>query len=178
MSLYVQLAKSAIEEYVRNGKIISVPENLPTEFYEKKCGVFVSLHKGKELRGCIGTYSPAHKNLAEEIIMNAVAACSRDTRFDPITSEDIPLLFVEVSLLSAPEKISGFGGLHPKKYGIVVKCADGRCGLLLPALDGIDSIEQQFSIACQKGGINPNFDKAFEIYRFEVKKYSDENTNT
>jgi len=171
MNLYTQLARSAIEEYTKNGKITDVPDNLPPEFYENKHGVFVSIHKGKELRGCIGTYLPAHKNLAEEIILNAVAACSRDHRFSPVTFSELPELKIEVSLLSPPEKIGSPEELNPKKYGVIVKCSDGRCGLLLPDLEGVDDMQQQLSIACQKGGIDPNRDKNFEIFRFEVKKY-------
>lgn len=172
MSQYVQLAKSAIEEYIKYGKIIDIPENLPPEFYEKKCGVFVSIRNGKELRGCIGTYLPTHKNLAEEIILNAVAACSRDSRFSPIAAEELPTLSIEVSLLNEPEKISSLEELDPKKFGVIVKCSDGRCGLLLPDLEGIDSAEQQLSIACQKAGINPSSKKRLDLYRFSVEKYS------
>ncbi|MDD5489182.1 MAG: AmmeMemoRadiSam system protein A [Candidatus Moranbacteria bacterium] len=171
MNHYVQLAKSAIEEYVKHRKIIDIPENLPPEFYEKKGGVFVSIHQRKELRGCIGTYLPAHKNLAEEIILNAIAAGSRDNRFFPIKEEELSGLSIEASLLSKPEKISRLDELDPKKYGVIVKCPDGRAGLLLPDLDGIDSVDQQLSIASQKGGINPDIDKNEEIYRFTVEKY-------
>jgi AmmeMemoRadiSam system protein A len=171
MGIQIQLAKSAIEEYIRTGKVISPPDNLPQQFYEKKCGVFVSLHKSGELRGCIGTYLPAHKNLAEEIIHNAVAACSQDNRFYPVTAGDLSELKIEVSLLSALKKIKDIKELNPKKYGVIVRCLDHRCGLLLPDLDGVDSVHEQLSIACQKGGIDPKKD-AFEVSRFEVEKYS------
>ncbi len=173
MNLYVQLAKSAIEEYVKRGRIVNIPQNLPPEFYTQKGGVFVSLHKGNELRGCIGTYFPVQKNLAEEIILNAIAACSRDNRFLPISSEELPELKVEVSLLSTPKKISSLAEIDPQKYGLIVKCSDGRVGLLLPNLEGINSAEQQLSIACQKGGINPAFDKNLEIYIFTTQKYEE-----
>ncbi|MFA5925382.1 MAG: AmmeMemoRadiSam system protein A [Parcubacteria group bacterium] len=171
MNYHVQLAKSAIEEYVRSEKIIDVPENLPAEFYKKNGGVFVTISGGEGLRGCVGTYSPAYASLAEEIIMNAVAACSHDDRFSPISPEELPELSLEVSLLNSPRKISGLLELDPKKYGVIVKCPDGRCGLLLPDLQGVDNVERQFSIACQKGRISPDDGKEMEIWRFEVKKY-------
>ncbi|MDI6778143.1 MAG: AmmeMemoRadiSam system protein A [Patescibacteria group bacterium] len=171
MNLYVKLAREAIENYIHYGKVIGAPSDLPPDFYENKCGVFVSIHNGKELRGCIGTYLPAHKNLAEEIILNAVAACSRDSRFSPITVEELPALSVEISLLSVPESISSLDELDPKKYGVVVKCFDGRCGLLLPDIEGVDSTEQQILIACQKGGINLKADADAEIYKFQVNKF-------
>src|SRR4030042_5959265 len=171
MSRYVSLAEKAIEKYLKTGEILPAPNDLPPEFYEKKGGVFVSIHKNKELRGCVGTYLPMHENLAEEIILNAVAACSKDSRFSPITAEELPEISVEVSLLGGPEKISGFDKLNSKKYGVIVKCPDGRCGLLLPDLEGVDSTEQQISIACQKGGINLKADADAEIYKFQIDKF-------
>jgi AmmeMemoRadiSam system protein A len=172
MNEFTKLAKGAVEKYIRTGKIISIPDNLPPEFYEKKSGVFVTIRNNNELRGCIGTYRPAHKNLAQEIIMNAIAASSRDHRFLPITQEEVKNLSIEVSLLSTPEKISDISELDPKKYGVIAKCSGGRCGLLLPDLEGVDSSEQQFLIACQKGGIDPLSNKKIEIERFEVKKFN------
>ena len=172
MNQHIQLAKSAIEEYIKTGKNTPVPKNLPSEFYEKKYGVFISIHKGKELRGCIGTYLPDHDNLAEEIILNAVAACSRDNRFLSINEKELPKLSIEVSLLSQPKKISDFSELDPKKFGVIVKSPDGRCGLLLPDLEGIDSSEQQFSIACQKAGINFQTEQNILMYKFQVDKFS------
>ena len=171
MNDYVKIARAAIEAYITTGKIISVPKNLPPEFYEKKQGVFISIHEGKELRGCVGTYLPDRKNLAEEIISNAVAACSQDPRFSPMSAEELPDVSVEVSLLGQPEKISRFSELDPKKYGLIVKCPDGRCGLLLPDLEEIDTAAAQFSIACLKGGIDPAKDRNLEIYRFTVEKH-------
>ncbi|OGI25452.1 MAG: AmmeMemoRadiSam system protein A [Candidatus Moranbacteria bacterium RBG_13_45_13] len=172
MSRYVSLAEKAIEKYLKTGEILPAPNDLPPEFYEKKGGVFVSIHKNKELRGCVGTYLPAHENLAEEIILNAVAACSKDSRFSPLAAEELPALSVEVSLLSVPEKVSSLKELDPKEYGVIVKCPDGRCGLLLPDLKGVGSVEQQLSIACQKGGINPITEKDMEIYKFSIEKHS------
>lgn len=173
MNQYVKLAKYAIEEYIKTGKAIAVPENLPPEFYKKQGGVFVSLHEKGKLRGCIGTYLPFHKNLAEEIIENAVAACSRDHRFRPISAEELQKIDMEVSVLSPPEKIRGFDELDPKKYGVIVRSFDGRSGLLLPNLEGVDSVDEQLSISCQKAGINPTVDKNIEILKFTVKKYSE-----
>jgi len=170
MNPHIELARNAIAGYIKGRKIIDIPENLPPEFYEKRCGVFVSVHSEKELRGCVGTYMPAHKSLAEEIILNSIAACSQDHRFHPISAKELPNLSIEVSLLGAPEKISGLNDLNSKKYGVIVKCSGGRCGLLLPDLEGVDSVEKQLSIACQKGKINPTLDKDFEIFRFGVKK--------
>jgi len=170
--MHASLAREAIAKYIETGKILPVPSGLPPEFYEKKHGVFVSLQKGKELRGCIGTYQPSHENLAEEIILNAIAACSRDPRFPALVAQELSDIAIEVSVLSEPEKIANMSELDPRRYGIIVKCPDGRMGLLLPGLPGIDETGQQLSLVCQKGAINPAVDKDMEILRFEVEKYS------
>lgn len=171
MDKYTELAQKAVEKYIKNKKIIEVPQDLPHEFYSQKCGVFVTIFKGEDLRGCIGTYLPARENIAREIIENAVFACSQDHRFLPISESDLPRLKYEVSLLSEPEAIKDIKNHNPKKHGIIVRCFDGRCGLLLPDLEKIDTIDQQAMIACQKGGINPEKDKP-ALYFFTVEKHS------
>lgn len=171
MDKYVELAKSAIESYVKNKKIMEVPENLPDNFYARQAGVFVTIHNDKDLRGCIGTYLPTKKNLAEEIMSNAVAACSQDFRFSPMTKDELPELYYEVSILSEPKVINNLANHDPKKHGIIVKCSDGRCGLLLPGLERVNTTDQQIEISCQKGGISPQSDK-FQLWEFEVEKHS------
>lgn len=170
MDKYIELARKTIEEYINNRKIIKIPEGLPEEFYSRKSGVFVTIFKSDELRGCVGTYLPARENIAKEIIDNAIFACSRDYRFLPIDKSDLLYLKYEVSILSKPELIKDIKKHNPKKHGLIVRCADGRCGLLLPDLDKIDTIDQQFGIACQKGGINPEEDLSF--YFFTVEKHA------
>lgn len=167
---YVKLAKEAVEEYVKTGKVIKEPKNLPKEFYSRRAGAFVTIRKGKELRGCIGTFLPAKNNLAKEIISNAVAACSRDSRFYPVTKKELPGLSYEVSILSEPRLVKNKRALNPKKNGIIVRCEDGRCGLLLPDLAGIEMVDRQIFIACQKGGIDYLADK-FTLYSFTVEKH-------
>jgi len=170
MDAYIQFAKQAIEEYIKTGKVIPVPKDLSPEFYSRKAGVFVTIYKEKELRGCIGTYLPTKNNIAEEIIDNSIAACSRDFRFNKITEKDLPQLSYEVSILSEPKPVENIKKHNPRKDGIIVKCVDGRCGLLLPNLDGIDAVDQQISIACQKGGIDPRSDK-IRLFEFNVEKH-------
>jgi AmmeMemoRadiSam system protein A len=170
MDKYVELARMAIGEYIKNKKIMVVPENLSNDFFSRQAGVFVTIHNGEELRGCIGTYLPTKKNVAEEIVSNAVAACSRDYRFVPITPEELPQLTFEVSILSEPILMKDVKKHDPQKHGIIVRCSDGRCGLLLPDLKGVDTTEQQIEISCQKGAIYPQTDK-LELYEFTVEKH-------
>lgn len=167
---YVKLAKAATENYIQKRRIILIPENLPQDFYSRRAGVFVTIHKDKELRGCIGTFLPTKDNIAEEIVSNAVAACSRDYRFSPIAKEELPELNHEVSILNKPELVKDLQKHNPKKHGIIVKCADSRCGLLLPDLKGVDTTDQQIFISCQKGRIDVKSDD-YELYEFTVEKH-------
>jgi len=186
MHQLVELAKKAVETFVREEKIIPLPKDILEEFLKEKAGTFVTIEKNGQLRGCIGTYLPIRKNIAEEIILNAIAAATEDYRFGPVKKEEFPFLSYTVYILSEPELTKDISELDPKKYGIIVKTAPitypngtdvvfnghfiSKTGLLLPDLKGVDKIEQQISIACQKGGIDPKREKIL-IYRFIVKKY-------
>jgi AmmeMemoRadiSam system protein A len=172
MNPYVSLTKSAVENYVKEGKVISPSPDLPEELLKKKAGVFVTIEKEKELRGCIGTYLPTKENIAKEIISNAIAAAVQDYRFGPIQKEELPHLSYTVYLLSEPEPIKNIKELNPKKCGIIVKtvASPQKSGLLLPDLEDVDTIEEQIAIACQKAGIDLTEEKIL-IYKFTVKKY-------
>jgi AmmeMemoRadiSam system protein A len=190
-----QLAKKTVEVYVKEGKIISPPEDLTGEFLEKKSGTFVTIKKEifdlirdkqiEILRGCIGTYLPTKENIAKEVISNAIAAATEDYRFGPVRKEELPHLSYTVYILRKPQLVKDLKELDPRKYGIIVKTIpitqggtdvvfNGhlpyKSGLLLPDLKGVDAVEKQISIACQKGGINPTKEKIL-IYKFTVKKY-------
>ena len=169
---YTKLARSAVESHVKSGSHIQIPQNLPEEFYSRRAGVFVTIFRGKELRGCIGTYHPSKGNLAEELVANAIAAAIHDYRFVAITSEELPFLRYEVSVLGEPKKISDPHGMDPKKNGVIVQCGDGRCGLLLPDIEGVTTFEQQVFIACQKGEINLFEDKP-QLFSFTVEKHAE-----
>lgn len=226
MNPYILSAKSAVENYVKEKKIISPAENLPEEFLNKRAGTFVTIEKQGQLRGCIGTYLPTRENIAQEIIHNAIAAAIKDYRFGPIRKQELPHLSYTVYILENPElvltkevsdpsKPSSFwrkgwarrARLNPQKYGIIVKtipisyprpigsasppkqgergspeAANGadvvfnghlpsKTGFLLPDLKGINTVEEQVFIACQKGGIDPVKENML-IYRFAVEKYN------
>ena len=165
---YVKLARKTIETYIEDGKVISIPEGLPEEMLKTQAGAFVSIHENGMLRGCIGTILPVTGSVAQEIIDNAVSAATRDPRFDPITPEELAWLEINVDVLSTPEKIDSPEELDVKKYGVIVSCG-ARKGLLLPDLDGVDTVEQQIKIAMQKGGIRPGED--IELERFTVTRH-------
>lgn len=173
MKQYALLAKLAVETYVKDGRILkSLPENLTEDLLEKKAGVFVTIEKEGKLKGCIGTYLPTRENIAQEIIYNAIAAASQDPRFASVIKEDLNKLSYTVYILGILEPIKTLGELDPKKYGIIVKARDfpSKTGLLLPDLKGIDSIDAQVFIACQKAGIDPKKEEIL-IYKFKAEKY-------
>lgn len=135
---------------------------------KEKAGVFVSLKKHGELRGCIGTFEPAQPNVAEEVIACAVSSATRDPRFLPVAPEELPYLEYSVDVLTRPEPVKDKSRLDPKKHGLIVECG-ARRGLLLPDLEGVDTVEQQVEICCRKGGIDPG--EPVKLYCFQVKRY-------
>lgn len=163
----VELAKKAVEEYVKNKRIISVPDTLTPEMKER-AGVFVCIKKYEQLRGCIGTFMPSCKNVAEEIIRNAICAATEDPRFPPVQEDELDKLSYSVDILSQPERVNDIKELDPKRYGVIV-ASGGRRGLLLPDLEGVDTVQEQLRIAKLKAGIFEN--ERIDIFRFEVRRY-------
>ena len=186
MSPYIRLAKKAVEAYIKKGEIIKVPPDLPNEMIDKKAGTFVTIEENGNLRGCIGTFLPTQDNIAKEIIHNAIAAATEDYRFGSIKKEELSSLSYTVYILSTPELVKDIEELDPKIYGIIIKTSPispqggtdvvfnghsvPKSALLLPDLEGIDTVEKQILIACQKGEIDPLKEKII-IYKFKVEKY-------
>ncbi len=164
----VGLAREALETYVREARVIS-PGKIPDEFQNSKSGAFVSIHDNEGLRGCIGTIQPTKPNLALEVVDNAISAGTRDPRFDQVRPQDLGNLKYSVDVLNEPEPVQGLGELDPKIYGVIVEKGSRR-GLLLPDLDGVDTADDQVSIACRKAGISPG-EKGVNLYRFRVRRY-------
>lgn len=166
---WVHLARLSLETYVRTGHCLdALPDKLPQELTDRTAGVFVSLHIGGRLRGCIGTISPTQKSVAWEIVQNAVSACSRDPRFSPVQADELDRLEYSVDVLGRPEPVDSPAQLNPKQYGVIVSRGQQR-GLLLPDLDGVDTPEQQLEIARQKGGIDGA--APCKIERFQVVRH-------
>ena len=163
----VELAKKSIESYVRDGRTIDPPEALTPEM-EDKSGVFVSLKKGGSLRGCIGTFLPTMHSVAEEVIKNAISAACEDPRFSSVEPEELEDLVYSVDVLSTPEPVKSVRELDPKRYGVIVQ-SGFRKGLLLPDLEGVDTVDDQLAIAKRKAGIDMT--EPVSIYRFEVHRY-------
>ena len=165
---YVALARQSLEQYILSRKEIAIPDSLPEEMTHDRAGIFVSIHEHGRLRGCIGTILPTTECIAREIIRNAISASTRDPRFDPIDPDELPWLEIHVDVLGKPEKIRSTEELDVKRYGVIVTKGLKR-GLLLPDLDGVDTVEQQVSIAKRKAGISQKDN--VELERFEVIRH-------
>ena len=163
----VRLARESLAYFLETGKYLPVPEPVPEMLKEKKA-CFVSLKKHGHLRGCIGTIEPVREMLTEEIIENSVSAGIRDPRFLPVTLDELDDIVFSVDVLSKPEKISSKDELDPMNYGIIVK-SGGRSGVLLPNLEGVDTVEKQLDITLSKAGISPK--ENYTIFRFKVERY-------
>ncbi len=165
---YISLARHTIREYINKGVRPDLPQNLPAEMTQKRAATFVSLHRNGQLRGCIGTLEPCRESIASEIQHNAIAAATEDPRFLALKQYELEDLEISVDVLSPAEKIGDINGLDPKKYGVIVS-AGYRRGVLLPNLAGIDSAEEQVSIARRKAGIAA--DEKYQIERFQVIRH-------
>ncbi len=165
---YVRLARLTVESFVREGRKPALPEWVTPQMRTEKAGVFVSIHARGRLRGCIGTIGSTRSCIAEEIRENAVSAAMRDPRFDPVREDELPFLEIHVDVLSRPERIGGREELDVKRYGVIVS-SGGKRGLLLPDLEGVDTVEEQIRIAMQKGGIGAH--ERITLERFEVVRH-------
>ena len=165
---YVRLARETVESYVMTGKISLTPDAVTSEMLQKQAGAFVSIHLDGELRGCIGTIAAVQDDLSQEIMHNAISACSQDPRFMPVTDEELPFLDYSVDILGDAEDIDSPAQLDVKRYGVIVS-SGGRRGLLLPDLEGVDTVEEQIRIAKRKAGISEG--KPCKLQRFEVIRH-------
>ncbi|GBD99279.1 hypothetical protein BMS3Abin07_01314 [bacterium BMS3Abin07] len=168
MHQLVRLAREAVRKYILDGVTITPPDYIDDEYKKNSAGVFVSLKKDGRLRGCIGTFIPVMDCIAEEVIKNAISSATQDPRFQPVTAEELEDIAFSVDILSLPEKVDSVDGLDHRKYGIIV-VSGYKKGLLLPDLEGVNSVDEQLQIAKAKAGIMPGED--IEIFRFEVKRY-------
>jgi AmmeMemoRadiSam system protein A len=169
----VAIARRTIHSRIVEGR---VPD--PAEFIDlgeaflqlsgQRAGAFVSLHRQGQLRGCIGTTGPTTASLVAEIIQNAISAATRDPRFDPLSKAELDDLEISVDVLQPAESVKSHDSLDPKVFGVIVR-SGSRAGLLLPDLDGIDTVEDQLAIACRKAGIDPG--KPYSIERFRVIRH-------
>lgn len=166
---YVKLARQTLETYIKENRVIKPPADLEEELLQNKAGVFVTLKRDGKLRGCIGTIMPTENSIAEEIIQNAINAGVHDPRFDAVKKDELPMLVYSVDVLGQAEPVSSTSELDPRRYGVIVSYGYKR-GLLLPHLEGVDTVKDQIKIAVQKAGLLPH--EPYKIERFEVVRHT------
>ena len=171
---YVKLARHAVESWVKEGRsigpdyandVIGIDMKAMTK---RKAAVFVSINKEGMLRGCIGTMEPVMENLAQEIIKNAISAASNDPRFSPVRPNELERLDIKVDVLGDTEPVQSKSELDENEYGVIIVSGDKK-GVLLPKLEGVDSVERQMEIVKKKAGIEEG--EAYDLYRFKVERH-------
>jgi len=172
---YIKLARLSIDTYVKTNRKLDfekVKGEFSNDFIQEaqgqRAGIFVSIHSNGELRGCIGTISPTQENIIEEIIYNGISASSNDPRFNAVEQSELLELDIKVDVLMEPERILSKDELDVVQYGVIVEKGSKR-GLLLPNLDGVDTVQDQIEIAMSKAGITD--ESEMEIYRFRVTRH-------
>ncbi|MZP30320.1 AmmeMemoRadiSam system protein A [Heliobacterium undosum] len=164
-SVYVRFARQTLEAHVCKEPLPPIPAELADA---DPAGVFVSIKMQGQLRGCIGTISPTQESLGEEIRHNAISAGTNDPRFFPVEEDELDELVYSVDVLMPEEPVASMNDLDPQRYGVIVRSGRQQ-GLLLPMLDGVDTVEEQVGIARQKAGIPAEKDVA--LSRFEVVRH-------
>lgn len=169
----VVLAREAIERHIRDGVRIGLPDELTPEM-RRPAGAFVTLHRHGQLCGCIGTIQPTCDSVAEEVVQNAISAATRDPRFSPLRRDELEGLDVKVDVLGDPEEIEGPDELDPRRYGLIVqsKSQPWKRGLLLPDLEGIDTVEKQVYWTRHHKAAITDPDEPVQMFRFEVLRYT------
>ena len=165
-----ELARLTVELFITGGEVIAPPRE-PLGVMADRAGAFVTLRtKDGLLRGCIGTLTPTRDTVAEEIIQNAISAAIRDPRFPPVAVKELSNLTYGVDVLFPPEAARGPEDLDPSLYGVVIETLDGsRRGLLLPRIEGIDTVDQQWRAVHQKAGIA--LGTPVRVERFRVTRF-------
>jgi AmmeMemoRadiSam system protein A len=171
---YVILARETVrrnlngEPPLASGGEISADKDI----WAPRRACFVSIKGSRgELRGCIGTISPIQPSLDKEIMANAISASMRDPRFKPVSAAELNDIVFSVDVLSQPEPVNDISTLDPGKWGVIVSQGSKR-GVLLPDLEGVDTVTAQLEIAAQKAGIYGM--ERTSIERFTVDRYKEE----
>lgn len=174
----VKLARESINRYLRDRRVIRRPKNTPSKLL-RKCGVFVSLHnmrRGRELRGCIGFPSPTFP-LVDATIESAISAATRDTRFPPVTLDELRKIVIEVSVLTPPKLIEVDdvrdypNEVEIGRDGLIIEKGAHK-GLLLPqvAVEQKWDAEEFLCQCCLKAWLSPDewLSPETRVYTFQA----------
>lgn len=167
---YVRLARDNLTHFLKTGENLKeIPSYVTEKMKTEKKGVFVTLHKGGNLRGCIGTFLPTTDSIYDEIKRNSIESGLYDPRFRDVKIYELDDIHFSLDILDRPEP-ANIEDLDPKEYGIILTSGRKR-GLLLPNLEGVDTVEEQMGITKQKAGIRE--DENFSIERFKVTRFEE-----
>jgi hypothetical protein len=176
----VELAREAIKLYLTEGKVMKVPENINPILKEDR-GVFVTLTRDRDLRGCIGYPEPIMP-LVNALIDAAISAATRDPRFPPLKSEELAKIQVEVSVLTKPELVEVekpsdyIQNVNIGEDGLIVEMGPYR-GLLLPqvATEWHWDVEEFLSNTCMKAGLPVDcwLSEDVKIYKFQSQIFQE-----
>lgn len=171
----LEIARGAMEEYVRTGKILEFTET-DQELLKRK-GAFVTLYYKGELRGCIGNIvgmGPLYKTIRDM----AIESSTNDQRFPAVTPKEIKDIKIEISVLSEPERVFDVNKIIMGTHGVIVK-RGFNSGVFLPqvaAETGWGREEFLSSLCSHKAGLAPDAwkDSATEIYTFTADVFGEE----
>jgi len=170
------IARQAILAHVTGAPVVSdqTVAGIPAEMRARRGAAFVTLHRDGELRGCIG-HLDADGLLPEVIAQCAVAACSDDPRFSPVTTAELSGIQIELSILGAMEPITDPTEIEIGRHGLLVEKGWHR-GLLLPQVAAERSWDRQQFLAqtCHKAGLPADaWQHGARVWRFEAEVFGD-----
>jgi len=184
----VKLARRAVENYLKNGKISNLPTNVSSKLKER-CGVFVTInkvdHEKKELRGCIGFPYPTTL-LVQAVIESAISSATQDPRFPPLLPDELSHVVFEVSVLTPPQQVEV---QNPEEYCSEIKVGrDGLIvernfskGLLLPQVPVEWKWDEETFLCqcCMKAGLPPDswLLDGTKVYTFQAIIFEEKSPN-
>lgn len=150
----LSLARHAMQTYLTSGKTCAPPADLPPAL-TRRGAVFVTVEKRGQIapRGCRGTLQPVSRTLAEEIIRNAVAACSRDRRVPPLRAAELPRCLISLTVVLRVQPIASLAAHDAQNNGLIAR-SGSKVGIVLP-FEGHDAAIQE-KWAKRKAGLNEN----------------------
>lgn len=176
--LLLGVARRAIQETL-HGDRHWLPE-IPVETLKEKRASFVTLKRGAQLRGCIGSLEPL-RPLLQDVAHNARAAAFHDPRFDPLSEAELPGLHIEISVLARPQSLPAhdrgelLSALVPGEDGLIVQEGTRRATFLPAVWQSLPNAEQFLAALWRKAGFAPQYwSTALEFFRYHSESFSDD----
>lgn len=173
----LKLSRNVLENYTKDGVIPKLGMSIPKKLKTMQ-GCFVTLNKNGNLRGCIGHIIP-QKSLYDCVIENTVNAAVNDMRFEPVEEDELGDIEVEVSVLTAPEKLEFstpdelLEKLVPLRDGVIIKYGSHQSTYLPQVWEKIEDKEEFLSSLCEKGGSHGDCwrNPGVEVYTYRAQVF-------